>query len=61
MDYDGLEEEPLGKLTRRAFADLKEGQVHYWTSRTATPDKLPLLVLHPGPGTARIQVPLLEV
>ncbi len=45
---------------KRAFADLDEGQVHYWISRTTTPNKLPLLLLHPGPGTARIQVPLLE-
>jgi len=45
---------------KRAFADLQEGQVHYWVSRFLNPDKLPLLLLHPGPGTARIQVPLLE-
>ena len=46
---------------KRDFADLDEGQVHYWTSRTAIRDKPPLVLLHPGPGTARIQVPLLEV
>ena len=45
---------------KRAFADLEEGQVHYWTSCQKVEDKVPLLVLHPGPGTARIQVPLLE-
>lgn len=48
----------------RAFADLDEGQVHFWQpeTRVATGEggPLPLLVLHPGPGTARIQVPLLE-
>lgn len=46
---------------KRAFADLDEGQVHYWVSRTPTVGPPPLLVLHPGPGSARIQVPLLEV
>jgi len=46
---------------KRAFADLAEGQVHYWVSETRVADKLPILLLHPGPGTARIQLPLLEV
>lgn len=45
---------------KRAFADLKEGQVHYWTSRHPIEGPIPLVVLHPGPGSARIQVPLLE-
>lgn len=45
---------------KRAFADLDEGQVHYWMSRQSIDGVPPLLVLHPGPGTARIQVPLLE-
>jgi pimeloyl-ACP methyl ester carboxylesterase len=45
---------------RRAFADLEEGQVHYWHSSIEVAATPPLLVLHPGPGTARIQVPLLE-
>lgn len=45
---------------KRAFAGLDEGQVHYWTSSKPLDDHPPLLVLHPGPGTARIQVPLLE-
>lgn len=45
---------------KRAFADLAEGQVHYWTSSKPIDRTVPLLVLHPGPGTARIQVPLLE-
>lgn len=45
---------------KRAFADLEEGQVHYWTSRQTVDEKMPLLVLHPGPGSARIQLPLLE-
>lgn len=46
---------------KRAFADLAEGQVHYWTSRTPVKGSRPVVVLHPGPGTARLQVPLLEV
>lgn len=45
---------------KRAFADLAEGQVHFWTSSQPIDGSTPLLVLHPGPGTARIQVPLLE-
>ena len=45
---------------KRAFADLDEGQVHYWISRTPAENSIPVVVLHPGPGTARIQVPLLE-
>ncbi len=49
------------EAVKRAFADLEEGQVHYWISRSATPDKPPLVLLHPGPGTARIQLPLLKV
>jgi len=49
------------KHVKRAFADLSEGQVHYWVSRAENVETRPLLVLHPGPGTARIQVPLLEM
>ncbi len=45
---------------KRAFADLDEGQVHYWRPEGGERPGTPLLVLHPGPGTARIQVPLLE-
>jgi pimeloyl-ACP methyl ester carboxylesterase len=46
---------------KRAFADLQEGQVHYWLSMAPVENSIPLVVLHPGPGSARIQVPLLEV
>jgi len=45
---------------KRAFADLEEGQVHYWHAPRDQTSEPPLLVLHPGPGTARIQVPLLD-
>ena len=45
----------------RAFANLAEGQVHYWHGPHHSSDSTPLLVLHPGPGSARIQVPLLNV
>ncbi|MDE0799804.1 MAG: alpha/beta fold hydrolase [Rhodospirillaceae bacterium] len=45
---------------KRAFADLDEGQVHYWISSAQIQNSTPLVVLHPGPGTARIQLPLLE-
>jgi pimeloyl-ACP methyl ester carboxylesterase len=48
---------------KRAFADIAEGQVHYWHGQ---PHRFrysdtPLVFLHPGPGTARHQVPLLNV
>jgi pimeloyl-ACP methyl ester carboxylesterase len=48
---------------KRAFADIAEGQVHYWHGapshiRLSDP---PLVYLHPGPGTARHQVPLLNL
>lgn len=52
---------------RRRFADLDEGQVHYWQGAPpisqggpGASDKIPLLFLHPGPHSARVQVPLLE-
>lgn len=45
---------------RRRFADLTEGQVHYWQGGPPASDKTPLLFLHPGPHSARVQVPLLE-
>ncbi len=45
---------------KRAFADIDEGQVHYWVSSAPVASSIPLIVLHPGPGTARVQVPLLE-
>lgn len=43
---------------KRAFADIAEGQIHYWHGGAAKPGRRPLLILHPGPGTARHQVPL---
>lgn len=45
---------------RRRFADLVDGQVHYWQGASLATDKTPLLFLHPGPHSARVQVPLLE-
>jgi pimeloyl-ACP methyl ester carboxylesterase len=53
------------KLVKRRFADLAEGQVHYW--HAAPPKgspgarKVPLIFLHPGPHTARVQTPLLDI
>jgi len=48
---------------KRAFADIAEGQVHYWHAQApvGSVSNIPLVVLHPGPGTARHQVPLLDV
>lgn len=45
---------------KRAFADIAEGQVHYWHGGES-PGQTPLVFLHPGPGTARHQVPLLNM
>lgn len=48
---------------KRAFADIAEGQVHYWHGepRHIRYSDAPLVYLHPGPGTARHQVPLLNL
>lgn len=47
---------------KRAFADIAEGQVHYWHGQPdGAKSQMPLVFLHPGPGTARHQVPLLNV
>ena len=48
-----------GEVKRR-FADIAEGQVHYWQGGPAASAKVPLLFLHPGPHTARTQKPLLD-
>ncbi len=45
---------------RRRFADIAEGQVHYWQGGSAASTKTPLLFLHPGPHSARTQKPLLD-
>lgn len=49
-------------IVKRAFADITEGQVHYWHGAPEGPDRTqaPLIFLHPGPGTARHQVPILS-
>lgn len=47
-------------LVRRRFADIAEGQVHYWQGGPPASDKVPLIFLPPGPHSARVQVPLLE-
>ncbi len=41
---------------KRAFGDIAEGQIHYWHGGSG--GSCPLVYLHPGPGTARHQVPL---
>ncbi len=49
------------RLMKRRFADLAEGQVHYWQGGPKNSKKRPLLFMHPGPQTARVQVPLLDI
>src|SRR4051794_12191521 len=46
----------LGTI-RRAFVDIEEGQVHY---RTAGDGGLPLLMLHPSPGSSLMLAPLIR-
>lgn len=55
-----MDPEPAEAKVRRRFADIDEGQVHYWHGGSSTSDKTPLLFLHPGPHTARVQTPLLD-
>ena len=49
------------RIMKRRFADIAEGQVHYWQGGPKNSRKVPLLFMHPGPQTARVQVPLLDV
>ncbi|MDX2222766.1 MAG: alpha/beta fold hydrolase [Rhodospirillaceae bacterium] len=53
------------KVMKRRFADLAEGQVHYWhgapPGRSKSRTQRPLIFMHPGPQTARVQVPLLDI
>jgi pimeloyl-ACP methyl ester carboxylesterase len=46
-------------MPRRGFADVAGGQVHYWEGGRG--DGLPLIMLHPSPGSARMLRPLLSV
>ena len=45
---------------RRRFVDIAEGQVHYREAGTATPDRLPLVMLHPSPGSSLMLAPLIR-
>jgi pimeloyl-ACP methyl ester carboxylesterase/ketosteroid isomerase-like protein len=49
------------RVMKRRFADIAEGQVHYWQGGPKSSRKRPLLFMHPGPQTARAQVPLLDI
>ncbi len=46
-------------VIRRAFADLADGQVHYRHAGAARADALPLLMIHPSPGSSRQLEPLM--
>jgi uncharacterized protein (TIGR02246 family) len=52
---------PGSVRVKRRFADLPEGQVHYWQGGPTDTARTPLLFLHPGPHSARVQVRLLDV
>ena len=50
---------PPVPTVNRGFANIEEGQAHYYTAGPDTEsDRPPMLLLHPGPGTAGMQVPL---
>ncbi|WP_226576968.1 alpha/beta hydrolase [Acuticoccus sediminis] len=44
---------------RRGFVDIDEGQVHYRTAGEAH-DGLPLVMIHPSPGSSLMLVPLMQ-
>ena len=46
-------------VIRRAFADLADGQVHYRHAGKPRAGALPLLMLHPSPGSSRQLEPLM--
>ena len=60
LDNTAPEPQATAGKVRRRFADVAEGQVHYWQGGQASSAKTPLLFLHPGPHTARTQKPLLD-
>ena len=46
---------------RRGFVSIAEGQVHYREAGAPVPGKLPLVLLHASPGSAKTLEPLLRV
>jgi pimeloyl-ACP methyl ester carboxylesterase len=46
---------------RRGFAAIAEGQVHYREAGVPQPGKVPLVLLHASPGSAKALEPLLRV
>ena len=53
-----LELAPAARI-RRGFADVAEGQVHYREAGHASQGRLPLLMLHASPGSAKMLEPLM--
>lgn len=45
---------------RRRFVDIAEGQVHYREAGTNAPGQLPLVMLHPSPGSSLMLAPLIR-
>lgn len=45
---------------RRGFVDIEEGQLHYRQAGEEKPDRLPLVMLHPSPGSSRMLLPLIQ-
>jgi pimeloyl-ACP methyl ester carboxylesterase len=50
-----------GIEVRRGFASIAEGQVHYREAGVPVPGKLPLVLLHASPGSAKALEPLLRM
>ena len=47
-------------MVKRGFVDVPDGQVHYRHAGTRTQSKLPLVMLHASPGSARLLEPLIR-
>jgi pimeloyl-ACP methyl ester carboxylesterase len=46
-------------IVKRGFVDIAEGQVHYREAGAGTPSGVPLVMLHPSPGSAKMLEPLI--
>lgn len=47
-------------VVKRGFVDVADGQVHYREAGTGAPSGVPLVMLHPSPGSAKMLEPLLR-
>lgn len=47
-------------MVKRGFVDIPDGQVHYRHAGTRSQQKLPLVMLHASPGSAKLLEPLIR-